>query len=172
VATWCPHCKDEMPIYDEFYKANKDKVNMQIIVTDGKTFPGNYAIPQDLSNPITYEQATGEKCDYIPSYVIYDENKQVIDKKCGAKVTKQDLEEKLLPPTLETNQTDMANTYQTQSFQDGDIGVIMTTTNGKLEIKLFPNEAPKTVMNFLGLAKKGYYDNLIFHRVIKDFMIQ
>jgi hypothetical protein len=32
---------------------------------------------------VTYEQATGEKCDYVPSYVIYDENKQIIEKKCG-----------------------------------------------------------------------------------------
>lgn len=181
VATWCPHCKDEMPIYDEFYKENKDKVNMQIIVIDGKDFPGNYSIPQDISKPLTYEQATGEKCDYIPSYVIYDENKKIIDKKCGAKVTKEELAQKLLstPETLstsgtnlETNTTDMANNYQTEKFKDGDIGVIMTTTNGKLEIKLFPKDAPKTVLNFLGLAKKGYYDNLIFHRVIKDFMIQ
>lgn len=169
-----------MPVYDEFYKANKDKVNMQIIVIDGKTFPGGYSIPQDISKPLTYEQATGEKCDYIPSYVIYDENKQIIDKKCGAKLTKEDLQTKLLPVTtsgsstgsLETNQETMKNTMQTEKFKDGDIGVIMTTSNGKLEIKLFPSEAPKTVLNFMGLAKKGYYNNLIFHRVIKDFMIQ
>lgn len=179
VATWCPHCKEEMPVYDAFYTANKEKVNMQIIVVDGKTFPGGYSIPQDISKPLTYEQATGEKCDYIPSYIIYDENKQIIDKKCGAKVTKEDLEAKLLPSntttssgTLETNQETMKNTLQTEKFKDGDLAVIMTTTNGKLEIKLFPSEAPKTVLNFIGLAKKGYYDNLIFHRVIKDFMIQ
>ena len=94
---------------------------------------------------------------------------------------KEDLTQKLLPTSetvsesgtnLQTNSSDMANNYQTEKFKDGDIGVIMTTTNGKLEIKLFPKDAPKTVMNFLGLAKKGYYDNLIFHRVIKDFMVQ
>jgi len=180
VATWCPHCKDEMPIYDKFYKDYKDKVNMQIIVVDWKKFPENYSIPQDITKPITYEEATKEKCDYIPSYIIYDENKNIIEKKCWAKLTYEDLKEKLLVSKsntnswtiLDNNKINMDNSYQTSKFQDWDIWVIMTTTNGKIEIKLFPNDAPKTVLNFLGLAKKWYYDNLIFHRVIKDFMIQ
>ena len=66
----------------------------------------------------------------------------------------------------------MDTTYQTKNFEEWDVWVIMTTTNWKLEIKLFPNDAPKTVMNFLWLAQKWYYNNLIFHRVIKNFMIQ
>ena len=50
--------------------------------------------------------------------------------------------------------------------------VVMETNQGAIEIKLFPDVAPKAVENFLGLVKKGYYNGLIFHRVIKDFMIQ
>lgn len=50
--------------------------------------------------------------------------------------------------------------------------VTMKTTMGDIKIKLFPEVAPKTVENFLGLAAKGYYDGIIFHRVIPDFMIQ
>ncbi|MBM9832659.1 peptidylprolyl isomerase, partial [Enterococcus faecalis] len=46
------------------------------------------------------------------------------------------------------------------------------TNHGDLTIKLFPDQAPKTVANFIGLAKDGYYDGVIFHRIIKDFMIQ
>ncbi|MBS7577011.1 MULTISPECIES: peptidylprolyl isomerase [unclassified Enterococcus] len=46
------------------------------------------------------------------------------------------------------------------------------TNLGDLKIQLFPEEAPKTVQNFVELAKKGYYDGVIFHRIIKDFMIQ
>ncbi|MGT2667715.1 bifunctional Cof-type HAD-IIB family hydrolase/peptidylprolyl isomerase [Streptococcus rifensis] len=46
------------------------------------------------------------------------------------------------------------------------------TNYGDLTIKLFPDQAPKTVANFVGLAKEGYYDGVIFHRIIKDFMIQ
>ncbi len=46
------------------------------------------------------------------------------------------------------------------------------TTMGDIEIAFFPEYAPKTVENFLTHAKEGYYDGLIFHRVINDFMIQ
>jgi cyclophilin family peptidyl-prolyl cis-trans isomerase len=48
----------------------------------------------------------------------------------------------------------------------------METSMGTIELKLYRNEAPKTVENFLGLAKKGYYNGIIFHRVIDNFMIQ
>src|SRR3954467_8143243 len=46
------------------------------------------------------------------------------------------------------------------------------TSEGPIEIELFPEEAPKTVENFTKLAGEGFYDGLTFHRVIKDFMIQ
>jgi cyclophilin family peptidyl-prolyl cis-trans isomerase len=46
------------------------------------------------------------------------------------------------------------------------------TNMGDIEIELFPGEAPKTVENFVELAKKEYYKGVIFHRVIEDFMIQ
>jgi peptidylprolyl isomerase len=50
--------------------------------------------------------------------------------------------------------------------------VIVETTLGNFEITLFPEVAPKATENFLKLAKSGYYKDVIFHRVIKDFMIQ
>lgn len=46
------------------------------------------------------------------------------------------------------------------------------TNHGDITIQLFPEQAPKTVENFVALAKDGYYDGIIFHRVIPDFMIQ
>jgi len=46
------------------------------------------------------------------------------------------------------------------------------TSAGPIEIELFPDEAPKTVENFTKLAGEGFYDGLLFHRVIPDFMIQ
>lgn len=46
------------------------------------------------------------------------------------------------------------------------------TSLGLFEIELYNQDAPKTVKNFVGLAVQGYYNGLIFHRVIKDFMIQ
>ncbi|MCX7772929.1 MAG: peptidylprolyl isomerase [Clostridia bacterium] len=48
----------------------------------------------------------------------------------------------------------------------------MKTSMGDIKIKLFPEKAPKAVENFVTHAKNGYYNNLTFHRVIKDFMIQ
>jgi peptidylprolyl isomerase len=50
--------------------------------------------------------------------------------------------------------------------------VVFETTKGEIVFKLFPKIAPKAVENFIGLTKKGYYDGVIFHRVIKNFMIQ
>ncbi|HQP92159.1 MAG TPA: peptidylprolyl isomerase, partial [Candidatus Omnitrophota bacterium] len=50
--------------------------------------------------------------------------------------------------------------------------VILETNQGNIEIKLFPQAAPKACENFTGLAEKGYYDGTVFHRVIKGFMIQ
>lgn len=54
---------------------------------------------------------------------------------------------------------------------DGPIATIKTN-HGDMRIKLFPEHAPKTVANFIALSKDGYYDDVIFHRIIKDFMIQ
>ena len=48
----------------------------------------------------------------------------------------------------------------------------MQTNKGTIELDLFDEDAPVTVENFLKLARDGYYDGVIFHRVIEDFMIQ
>jgi peptidylprolyl isomerase len=50
--------------------------------------------------------------------------------------------------------------------------VVFETNLGNIEITLKPEIAPKTCENFLGLVAKGYYDGIIFHRVIKNFMVQ
>jgi|GEM_PF-5646783 len=55
---------------------------------------------------------------------------------------------------------------------DKDLDVTIDTTKGKINLTLFAEKCPKTVANFVTLAKKGFYDNLFFHRVIPDFMIQ
>ena len=54
----------------------------------------------------------------------------------------------------------------------GDTVVTMSTSMGDIKIKVFPKHAPKAVENFITHSKNGYYNGLIFHRVIKDFMIQ
>ena len=51
-------------------------------------------------------------------------------------------------------------------------GAILHTNHGAIELELYPEDAPTTVGNFLKLASEGFYDGVIFHRVIPDFMIQ
>jgi len=53
-----------------------------------------------------------------------------------------------------------------------DSVVVLNTQSGDMVIELFPSDAPKTVENFLNLTEYGFYDRTVFHRVIKDFMIQ
>lgn len=61
---------------------------------------------------------------------------------------------------------------QIRPVQSGDIVATMKTTLGEIKIILFPEAAPKTVENFTTHANNGYYNGIIFHRVIPDFMIQ
>ena len=56
--------------------------------------------------------------------------------------------------------------------KEGDKTVILETNQGVIELTLMPDVAPKACANFMGLVGKGYYNGLIFHRVIKGFMIQ
>jgi peptidyl-prolyl cis-trans isomerase B (cyclophilin B) len=49
---------------------------------------------------------------------------------------------------------------------------VIETSRGVIELELYPQHAPKTVNNFVFLAKEGFYDGVSFHRVIKNFMIQ
>lgn len=49
---------------------------------------------------------------------------------------------------------------------------VFETNQGQIKFRLFPDSAPKAVENFRGLIEKGYYDGVVFHRVIEDFMVQ
>ena len=66
--------------------------------------------------------------------------------------------------TITYPQTDLEN-------YTGTVATIHTNL-GDLTVKLFDDVAPKTVKNFVELAEKGYYNGVIFHRIIRDFMIQ
>lgn len=61
---------------------------------------------------------------------------------------------------------------QTEQPAAGEKTAVIRTTMGDICVKFFPQHAPKAVENFLTHAKNGYYKDIIFHRVIKDFMIQ
>ncbi|MDT8322942.1 MAG: peptidylprolyl isomerase [Bacteroidota bacterium] len=70
-----------------------------------------------------------------------------------------------------TAQTGDATTDKEETSVEKEIAVI-ETNHGTIEIEFFREDAPKTVENFVQLAKKGYFDGVTFHRVISGFMIQ
>ena len=59
-----------------------------------------------------------------------------------------------------------------EPVKSGDTIVTIRTNRGDIKVKMLPEAAPKAVENFVTHAKNGYYDGIIFHRVIQDFMIQ
>ena len=58
------------------------------------------------------------------------------------------------------------------TYDNSDILVLVKTRSGNLLIEFFPDDAPNHVENFITLADSGFYNDVIFHRIIKDFMIQ
>lgn len=57
-------------------------------------------------------------------------------------------------------------------MNDSTVVAVIKTNMGTIEIEMFDKQTPRTVGNFVGLAEKGYYNGVIFHRVIDNFMIQ
>lgn len=72
--------------------------------------------------------------------------------------------------TVKTNTPATANLIESQTTTMPKVTI--QTNKGDIEIELFSNDAPKAAENFITLAKKNFYDGVIFHRVIKGFMIQ
>jgi len=60
----------------------------------------------------------------------------------------------------------------TAGANGGDVDVLFETNFGDIVINLYPEQAPITVDNFIGYVEEDFYDGLVFHRVIEDFMIQ
>ena len=71
-----------------------------------------------------------------------------------------------------TSSNNSSSTVKNDETKSKDIMVVLETNQGKIEVKMFPEVAPLAVENFVTHAKNGYFDGLIFHRVIKGFMIQ
>ena len=63
----------------------------------------------------------------------------------------------------------MSNVYQNEPPTSGK--VILFTNYGNIDIELWTKEVPRTCRNFIQLCLEGYYNNTIFHRIIKDFII-
>lgn len=89
-------------------------------------------------------------------------------------VTNGSLEEQLSAMGInpEITKSDKDYGFQLEAPEKGETVAIMHTTMGDISIRLFPEECPNTVKNFIELAKAGKYDGVTFHRIIADFMIQ
>ncbi|WP_226666541.1 peptidylprolyl isomerase [Metabacillus litoralis] len=72
----------------------------------------------------------------------------------------------------DTTSNSNGSTKPTQKIEDNPIVTIVMENNEEIKMELYPNTAPNTVNNFISLVESGFYDGLIFHRVIPDFMIQ
>ncbi len=79
-------------------------------------------------------------------------------------------------PEKEATESAMAKTYSVPPKLSIDTkkkySAVMTTSKGPMTIELFASETPNTVNNFVFLAREKFYDGTVFHRIIKDFMIQ
>lgn len=96
---------------------------------------------------------------------------------CGTSSKNEEAAPKSTAPKTEEKEgsDQVANTVYPQLSNEvskNEKLVEIETTMGSIKIKLFPEYAPKAVENFITHGEEGYYDGLIFHRVIKDFMIQ
>ncbi len=83
---------------------------------------------------------------------------------CNSKEARENI-----PATVQTPSVSQSTSRETN--KTGQI-VVLKTNQGDIALKMFPKVAPLAVENFVTHAKEGYYDGLIFHRVIKGFMIQ
>ncbi|WP_283591691.1 peptidylprolyl isomerase [uncultured Clostridium sp.] len=77
-------------------------------------------------------------------------------------------------PNNENNASTNTDTQETEKGKDdkNPVATIEMEDGSKIKIELYPDAAPNTVRNFISLANSNFYDGLIFHRVIPDFMIQ
>jgi peptidyl-prolyl cis-trans isomerase B (cyclophilin B) len=97
---------------------------------------------------------------------------------CGTSKVKEESKSKSTAPKTEQKKEGDKQVNSSEYPQlsnevtDKEEVVVMETSMGNIKIKLFPEYAPKAVENFIKHSEDGYYNGLIFHRVIKDFMIQ
>lgn len=75
-------------------------------------------------------------------------------------------------PQKEEPVTNGGETAKDVSYEEGALLALVKTTKGDIKLELYPKVAPKTVDNFVKLAKDGFYNGIKFHRVIPSFMIQ
>ena len=145
------YCLSNTFLYISLFQGKSLKNNSGIIGTGGASSQGDKVI-----DPILFALSYKNNRFYL-----FDKHEPKEEEK-----QKRDIQnEKIIDKTQLTH-------HLPQSTAKLGKQAVLETSFGEIHIKLFPEECPKTVENFVSLANKGYYNNLIFHRVIKGFMIQ
>ncbi len=78
----------------------------------------------------------------------------------------------LMPQSVCAQEETPASTEEEPAVSSEEVRAIIETNMGTLTLRLYADQTPKTVENFVGLAEKGYYEGVIFHRIIPKFMLQ
>ncbi|MBP2620847.1 bifunctional Cof-type HAD-IIB family hydrolase/peptidylprolyl isomerase [Streptococcus panodentis] len=156
---WHPHSSDVVPI--EGSKAS----GVANVVEHLGLKPENVLVFGDGLNDL-------ELFDYVGIGIAMGISHEKLQKKADY-ITKTVEEDGILAALEELGMVEKEVNYPQANLAaaEGPLATIKTN-HGDLKIRLFPEQAPKTVANFIALAKDGYYDGVIFHRIIKDFMIQ
>ena len=129
------------------------------IITESKMRNEDNINADKIIDPLLFANAFKSNRFYIFS-------KSEPDNKLKRDMMNEDIEE------LKNKASINAKNSKNKDIIDLPEKAVIDTTKGEIFIKLFVNECPKTTKNFITLGKRGYYDGLIFHRVIKNFMIQ
>ena len=129
------------------------------IITESKMRNEDNINADKIIDPLLFANAFKSNRFYIFS-------KSEPDNKLKRDIMNEDIEE------LKNKASINAKNAKNKDIIDLPEKAVIDTTKGEIFIKLFVNECPKTTKNFITLGKRGYYDGLIFHRVIKNFMIQ
>lgn len=90
---------------------------------------------------------------------------------CSTNISKMP-SQKISVSEIPADDCDQDSENQLRCARTGDAVAKISTNHGEIWLRLFVDDTPKTIENFVGLAERGFYDGLIFHRVIPNFMIQ
>ena len=139
-------------------------------------------VDNDIQNEIGKKRQSQEQIASSKDLSVISEDVKNISRAINNQNEKR---EKIIKEEDTKNNKNNTNTMQQSKQQSGHSeenidmslaktckNVVLKTNFGDITIEFFNNKAPMTVANFCTLSKKGFYDNLTFHRVIKDFMIQ
>lgn len=133
-------------------------------------FPNNGTKEQPLKLVYSSPSFENNQDDIVFGVLLYEVNKNykpnpfASEQKNNINLENQNKESNI----VEENPEEMIKTNMTPSREL----VVLETTKGNITLELFPYAAPKHVESFLNLAKSGFYDGTIFHRIIQDFVIQ